>query len=139
MSSSITPHLNFNGQAREALEFYRDALGGELVLMSYAEMQREAEAQAPDHVIWGQVSTADGLRIMAYDVQADHAYDPGTNAVYISLRGGSIEEVEPRWTALAAGGRIAHPFGPAAWSPAYGMLVDRFGITWIIDVAPASW
>ena len=138
MSLTVTPHLNFRGEARAALDFYRQVFGGEQTLMTYGAMGQPQLAASPDHVIWGQVVSNDGFRIMAFDVRTDQPHDTGTNAFYVSLRGSSADKVQRRWTALAEGATILQPIGPSAWSPLYGMLVDRFGVTWIVDVAPEA-
>ena len=138
MTFAVTAHLNFRGQARAALDFYKEVFGGEQVLMTYGAMGQAEVAASPDDIIWGQVATADGFRIMAFDLQAERPYDPGKNAFFISLRGSFSAEVEARWAALAVGATILHAIGPAPWSALYGMLTDRFGITWIIDVEPQA-
>ncbi len=134
MTLTVTTHLNFAGQARAALSFYAEVFGGEPVIMTYGAMGQAEQASSPDNVIWGQVASEDGFRIMAYDVQADRRHDAGTNAFYVSVRGTSVENIQMRWKALADGATILQPIGPSPWSPAYGMLTDRFGITWILDV-----
>ena len=55
----------------------------------------------------------------------------------MSVRGTTAEEVERLWTGLSDGATVRTAFGPAPWSPAYGMLTDRFGVTWVMDVATA--
>ncbi|MBN8809412.1 MAG: VOC family protein [Sphingomonas sp.] len=134
MTFTVTPHLNFNGQARAALDFYTSVFGGEQRLMTYGAAGQEKLADSPEHIMWGQVAAEDGFRIMAFDVQAGRPYDAGTNAFFISLRGTSIEETRQRWAALADGASILLDAAPAPWSPFYGMLTDRFGVTWIVDV-----
>lgn len=138
MTLAVTTHLNFRGEARAALDFYKQVFGGEQTLMTYAAMGQPGLAESPDHIIWGQVVAEDGFRIMAFDVRADQAYEAGANAFYVSLRGSSAEEIERRWTTLADGATILHPIGPSAWSPLYGMLTDRFGIIWVLDVDPRA-
>lgn len=136
MALVVTPHLNFAGQARAALDFYAQVFGGEPVVMTYGAMGQSERAKSPDGVIWGQVESDDGFRVMAYDVQAGRDFDPGANAFFVSVRGTSVEEVQARWDALVEGATILQPIDPAPWSAAYGMLTDRFGVTWIVDVAP---
>ncbi|OGN46404.1 MAG: bleomycin resistance protein [Caulobacterales bacterium GWE1_67_11] len=138
MPFAVTTHLNFRGQARAALDFYKQVFGGEQMLMTYGAMGQPQLADSPDHVIWGQVISDDGFQIMAFDVRAGQDYDAGANAFYVSLRGSSIDEIQQRWNALAMGATILQPIGPSAWSPLYGMLTDRFGVTWIVEVDPRA-
>ena len=137
MTLAITPHLNFRSQARAALNFYKEVFGGTLVAVTYGEFG-QGTAENHQHIIWGQVEAADGFRIMAFDILEPRPYDQGTNAFFVSLRGSSVEEIEARWAGLAEDATVLHPLGPAPWSPLYGMLTDRFGVTWIVDVAPKA-
>lgn len=137
MPLAVTPHLNFRGNARQALDFYKGVFRGEVTLMTYGQMGQGGKDHA-DLVIWGQVSAADGFRIMAFDILEPRPYDPGENAFFVSVRGDGADEVQARWDALAAGATILQPIGPAPWTALYGMLTDRFGVTWIVDLAPAQ-
>ncbi|KJV35713.1 VOC family protein [Luteibacter yeojuensis] len=137
MSVRTVTHLNFRGQARDALHFYRQALAGQLTLVSYGDAGQPGLAADPSHVIWGQVATDAGFHVMAYDVQADLPWNPGENAFFISLRCDSEDEARTLWNALGEGGTVREPMGPSPWSPLYGKLEDRFGVIWLIDVAVA--
>lgn len=134
MTLTVTPHLNFRGQARAALDFYNQVFGGEQTLITYGAIDQPQLAASPDQIIWGQVVAEDGFRIMAFDVRAGQDHDAGSNAFYVSLRGSSVDEIQQRWRELSDGATIQQPIGPSAWSPLYGMLTDRFGVVWIVDV-----
>lgn len=135
MTVQVTTHLNFDGQAREALAFYATVFGGEPILVTYGELAGEVDPEQARKIIWGQVASDAGFRIMAYDVQPERPWHPGENAFYVSLRGSSQDEVTTYWQGLSAGATVLQPLGPSAWSPLYGMLKDRFGITWVVDLA----
>jgi len=138
MTLAVTSHLNFAGQARAALDFYAHVFSGDLTVMTYGVMGQAEHASSPEDVIWGQVASDDGFRIMACDVQPGRDYEAGTNAFFVSVRGTSSEEAREGRDALAEGAWILQPIGPAPWSAAFGMLTFRFGITWIVDVAPGA-
>lgn len=135
MSITTTTHLNFRGDARAALELYQSVFGGHLTVVTYKDagaVQQESEA---DQVMWGQVLAENGFHVMAYDVPSRMAYDRGENSFFVSVRGDSVEEVTRYWEQLAGeGATIVIPLGPAGWAPAYGMVRDRFGIVWVLDV-----
>ncbi|EJN07868.1 VOC family protein [Herbaspirillum sp. YR522] len=133
-------HLNFNGNARAALAFYHQLFGGQQVLVSYAQAGRSQEAIDPQHVIWGQVSDTEGnALLMAYDVQAGVDWHPGQRAFFVSLRGDDEDTVRALWAGLADGGDVLQALTASQWSPLYGMVRDRFGVTWVVDVqAPRS-
>ncbi|WP_432545460.1 VOC family protein [Kineococcus sp. SYSU DK004] len=133
MSVATTTHLNFRGRAREALEFYRSATGGELTVATYGDLG--SDAAPAEQVVWGQVSAPSGFRVMAYDVPPARPLERGTDPFFVSLRGDDPAEVQRLWEALGEGAVVVVPLAPSAWAPLYGMLTDRFGVTWVLDVA----
>ena len=139
MSIETTTHLNFDGDARAALEFYGDVFGAQPVVVTYAMAHSADQVDDPERVIFGQVETADGFRVMAYDVQHGRSYEPGLHPFYVSVRAQSEDEARGIWDRLSADAReVVTPFGPSMWSPAYGMATDRFGVTWFVDVEPQA-
>ena len=137
MTIATTPHLNFRGTARAALEFYQSVFGGQLVTVTYADAHAVTDPAEADQVMWGQVASDQGFCVMAYDVPARTPYEPGVNPVFVSVRGAGADEIAEYWGTLADGATIIAPLAPAAWSPLYGMLTDRFGVTWVLDVEVA--
>ena len=135
MSVQVVTHLNFQGQARAALAFYQSVFGGDLAQVTYAQFGRVADLADADRIAWGQVTAPNGFRIMAFDVASGTPWHQGENAFYVSLRGGSEQEIRALWEGLAQEASIVQPLAPAQWSPLYGMLKDCFGVTWVIDVA----
>ena len=135
MTVQTTTHLNFRGKAREALGFYVSVFGGEQTIVTYGDLEAAQDPGQAAQVIWGQVISPDGFRVMAFDVQPAKPWQPGENAFYVSVRGDSAEQITAFWDKLGEDGSVLQPLGPSAWSPLYGMLKDRFGITWILDVA----
>lgn len=137
MSITTTTHLNFRGRAREALEFYRSVFGGRLDSLSYADAHNVTAPEEADQIMWGQVASEAGFRVMAYDVPSNTAYDPGTIPVFVSARATDADELGRYWSALVDGATVVVPLAPAAWSPLYGMVRDRFGVTWVMDLETA--
>ncbi len=135
MSVKTTTHLNFRGDARAALEFYRSVFGGDLAALTYKDAGNVQDESEADQVMWGQVLAENGFHVMAYDVPSRMAYDQGANSFFVSVRGTTVEEVTGYWEKLSDGATIVIPMGPAGWAPAYGMLKDRFGVVWVVDVA----
>ncbi|MET0406609.1 MAG: VOC family protein [Cystobacter sp.] len=135
MTVSVTNHLNFRGNARAALEFYKSVFGGDLVIATYKDAHRVEVPEEADQVIWGQVTASNGFRVMAYDVPSRMPWEPGKNPFFVSVRGDAAPEISALWEKLSAGATIVEPLAPSGWAPLYGMLKDRFGITWVLDVA----
>lgn len=134
MSVTTTPHLNFRGDARDALEFWHSVFGGQLSLVSYADAQSVTDQTEAQQVIYGQLVSDDGLRVMAFDVPSARPYDAGVVPVFVSVRGTDPDELTRYWEALVAGGTVVTPLGQSMWSPLYGMVADRFGVTWVLDL-----
>ncbi|UUU44209.1 VOC family protein [Streptomyces sp. NBC_00162] len=135
MSVNTVIHLNFRGDAREALAFYQSVFGGDVVVVTYKDAGNVQEPSEADQVMWGQVAADSGFRVMAYDVPASLPWDRGENAFFVSLRGETAEEITAYWEKLSEGATIVQALEPAQWAPLYGMLKDRFGVTWVVDVA----
>ncbi|WUH99981.1 VOC family protein [Spirillospora sp. NBC_00431] len=149
MSVNAVAHLNFHGQARAALEFYQSVFGGQITVMTYGDFGMPVEAPGAAKVVFGQVVADNGFRVMAYDVPGEDApvrqgarttrRENGVTITeepfFLSVRGETVAEVGALWDRLADGATVIEAFGPAPWAPAFGMLADRFGVTWILDVA----
>lgn len=135
MSVNAVTHLNFRGDARAALTFYRSVFDGHLAVVTYQDAGNVQDPAEADQVMWGQVAADNGFRVMAYDVPSSQPWDRGENAFFLSLRGETADEVTAYWEKLTEGATVLRPLGPAQWSPLYGMLKDRFGVTWVVDVA----
>lgn len=148
MTIQTTTHLNFRGDARDALEFYRLVFGGHLVVSTYADFGMPPEVPGADKVVFGLVTAENGFRIMGYDVpgatQGGIVGGGGTHraqgttvtdqALFVSLAATSLDELETFWDTLAVGAEIIEPLAASAWSPGFGMLTDRFGVTWSVSV-----
>lgn len=134
MSVQAVIHLNFQGQARAALAFYQSVFGGEIMQVTYGESGTAGDPADAERIIFGQVESPNGFRIMAYDVEANKPWDQGRNAFFAALVGESEQEIGTLWNGLADGASIEHALAAAEWSPLYGMLKDRFGVTWIVNV-----
>ncbi|RBQ20679.1 VOC family protein [Spongiactinospora rosea] len=134
MAVTSVTHLNFRGQARAALEFYQSVFGGDLAAVTYKDAGNVQDPAEADQVMWGQVLAANGFHVMAYDVPSQTPWNPGENAFFLSLRGQTTQEITTYWERLSEGATIVQPLAPAQWAPLYGMLKDRYGITWVIDV-----
>jgi len=72
--------------------------------------------------------------VMAYDVPSRLPWDQGENPFFMSLRGNTAEEITDYWEKLSDGSTVIQPLEPSQWATLYGMLKDRFGITWVVDV-----
>ncbi|MFC8590306.1 VOC family protein [Streptomyces atroolivaceus] len=135
MAFKTTTHLNFRGTAREALDFYQSVFGGRNLAVTYKDAGAVQDESEADWVMWGEVAGDNGFHVMAYDVPSRLPWNQGENPFFVSVRGETAEEISALWGKLAEGSAVVRPLEPAQWAPLYGMLTDRFGITWVLDVA----
>jgi PhnB protein len=149
MTLTTTTHLNFRGVARQALDFYQSVFGGEVTVATYGDFGMPAGIPGADKVVFGQLAAADGIRLMAYDIPGQDDSDAAATAgstrrengttitdrtFFQSLQGGSLDEITQYWDRLADGATIVEPLAASAWSAGFGMLTDRFGVSWVLDV-----
>jgi len=152
MSIVTTTHLNFRGDARAALEFYQSVFGGQVTIATYGDFGMPAEVPGAENVVFGRVESAHGFRVMAYDIPGQTGGSAATagstrrengatltdQPFFVAVRGDTLEEVQGHWAALSADASVVEPLAASAWSPGFGMLTDRFGVTWILDVAATA-
>jgi len=137
MSVRLNPYLNFRDTARPAMDFYTTVFGGELTTSTFAEFGMDEDPSEADKVMHSQLETAGGLVLMAADVPNSMG-DPGANPA-VSLSGPAEDATELRgyWEKLSEGGTVLAPFEVAPWGDTFGMCADRFGVTWMVNVAGA--
>lgn len=139
MTIALTPYLFFDGNAREAMEFYHGVLGGELNVMSFAEgMGGEVDAALADRVMHSALYVAPGLFLMASDSMPGQPPSPNGTLSLSSADAADAPELQRQWDGLVTGGTVAMPLELAAWGDMFGMLVDRYGVSWMVDFVPAS-
>lgn len=130
MASRLNPYLNFQNNARDAIEFYRGVFGGELQVMTFGDMGGEPA----DGVMHAQLETPLGFTLMASDAPPGETVAPG-GSVHISLSGDDTEELTGYFRALADGGAVVEDLKRQAWGDTFGMVVDRFGVGWLVNIA----
>jgi PhnB protein len=138
MPTRLNPYLNFKGNAREAMEFYHSVLGGELTCSRFADMPGMAGPDEADKLLHAMLVADNGLTLMAADVPASMGYTPPAG-FSVSLSGEDDATLRRYWEALTDGATVTEPLNTAPWGDTFGMLVDRFGISWLVNIAgPAT-
>lgn len=135
---SFHAYLFFGGNCREAMARYHEVFGGELEVMSYADAPPEArpEGIAEDAVMHAALKTPEGGMLMASD--DPHDGFPGHSGFGVARTVDDPGETRRTFAALAEGGQVQMPVEATFWSPAFGMLVDAFGVRWMLDTNPAE-
>ena len=132
MTSVLNPYISFDGNAREAIEFYQSALGGELNLNTFAEYGGPPEKA--DQIMHGQLKTDAGFTLMVSDTPPGSTHEPGNN-FSVSLSGDDGDLLRGYWAALSDGGTVTVPLEKQMWGDEFGMVIDKFGVPWMVNVA----
>ena len=135
----LNPYLTFDGNARDAIEFYKDVFGGELNIMTFGDMgatEHEGVALDTNGVMHGQLETTEGFTLMASD------NPPGVTGVtpngHISLSGDEGELLHGYFDKLSDGGTVDVPLEKAPWGDEFGQVKDKFGVNWMVNISGAA-
>jgi len=130
MPSFLNPYLHFRSNTREAMDFYRSVFGGDLQVTPFGDMAREPSQK--DLVMHASLTAPNGFHLMAADTFDDDGRSPGMT---ISLSGDDEAELRGYWDKLAEGASVAMPLEKAPWGDSFGMLTDKFGVPWMVNIA----
>jgi PhnB protein len=138
MAMQLDCYLSFNGNCEEALNFYAQSLGGKVsTLMRFDSMPKDGGMEVPPdwrNKVLHATLEAEGAQIMGSDVPPDMGQGGNFNgfsvSVYIKQ---DVERARKVFEALSAGGQVKMPFAPPFWGGHFGMLVDKFGVPWMVS------
>lgn len=134
MPTTMNPYLNFRDNAREAMEFYQSVFGGKLNVNTFKDFHASEDPGEDSLVMHSMLTTDNGMVLMGADTPQRMEYKPGTN-FNISLSGDNEAELRGYFEKLAAGGAVTMPLEKAAWGDTFGMLTDKFGINWLVNIS----
>ncbi len=132
--SLMNPYLSFRGDARQAMEFYASVFGGEPTFSTFGELGMNSGPADADLVMHCQLSTPSGFALMASDVPESMPIEAGS-AMSISLSGDEYDELSGYWAKLSDGGTVSAPLEKAPWGDTFGMCVDKFGTSWLVNIS----
>ena len=136
MASRLNPYITFtDGKAKPAMEFYKDVFGGDLTMNTFGSFGAEGEPHA-DQIMHSQLETGSGYTIMASDIPPGMPHNPG-NTITISLSGDDGAELHRYWDRLSDGGTVTMPLEKQMWGDEFGQCIDKFGITWLVNISQA--
>jgi PhnB protein len=130
MKTALIPYLYFNGEAREAMEFYKSVLGGELKLQTYGETGDTSENK--DRIIHGELKV-DEFVFYTSDGNSQYPISMGNN-IHMCLVGTDMETLTKNFNGLSEGGKVDMPLAKQFWGDTYGQLTDKFGIHWEVNI-----
>ncbi|MBX6379417.1 MAG: VOC family protein [Thermoflavifilum aggregans] len=141
---AVIPYLNFDGQAEEAMLFYKSVFGGEfagggIMYMGNVPGMDNLSEEEKKRVMHVTLSLGNGLMLMASDTlpSMGHRLITGNN-LYILLSPDSREEADRLFQALSEGGKVQMPMQDQFWGDYYGIVVDKFGVQWMINYSQTS-
>ena len=134
MQARLDPYLNFKDSTREAMEFYKTVFGGKLTLSTFKEFHASQDPGEDDKIMHSVLEADNGITFMAADTPNSMEYKPGTN-FNMSLSGDNDAELRGYFDKLSAAGTVTMPLNKAPWGDTFGMLVDRFGVPWMINIS----
>lgn len=134
MASRLNPYLSFRDNARQAMEFYREVFGGELVMNTFGEYHASEDPAEQDKIMHSQLETSNGFTLMASDTPNGMEHRPGNN-YSISIFGDEDALLRGYWNKLSAGGAVSMPLEKQIWGDVFGMCTDKFGVSWMVNIA----
>ena len=129
MNSTLNPYINFKNNAREAMTFYQNVFGGELSFKTFSDFQ--VPNMPADGVMHAQLNIDGKPFIMGSEANGDQHNYAG---MCLSLSGTNASDLRDQYTKLSDGGEILQPLTKAQWGDEFGMFVDKFGITWMVNI-----
>lgn len=133
---SLHPYLFFSGTCKEAMTHYQSVLGGQLEVMTFADLPSDEEAPPfevdPSAVMHAALMFGDGDLLMASDDPTGDG--SGVKGVSLNVTLTDHDEARRIFDALADGGSIDMPMGETFWSPLFGTCTDRFGVSWMVNI-----
>lgn len=131
---TLNAYLFFAGNCREAMEFYRDIFGGTLKIQTYDEVPGQPEAME-GKVIHASLMEGD-VDLMASDSPFPHQI--GTGKINLSLSGTDERKLRTVFGRLSDGGKVNSPLKKEFWGDTFGMLRDKFGVDWMVNISAAK-
>ncbi|MEQ8524459.1 VOC family protein [Gracilimonas sp.] len=129
---TIVPYLFFRGNCEEAMNYYKDCLGGEItVLQRFGDTEMPVDDDHKEKIMHGELK-ADGIHMMFSDGAPHKDIAVGDN-VQLNINVQTEEEQDRLFELLSEGGEVTMPLEKTFWGARYGMLKDKFGIRWMLN------
>jgi len=137
MPQALNPYLSFRDTARQAMEFYKSVFGGELTMNTFGEFGQSSNHPGSKNLIMhSQLETPTGFKLMGADTPPDMEYK-GAGNITVSLSGDDEAALSGYWKKLSEGANVTLPLEKAPWGDSFGMLTDRYGIAWMVNISGA--
>lgn len=134
MQSRLNPYLSFRKSARQAMEFYKTVFGGKLTQSTFKEFGITDDPASADLIMHSMLEADNGITFMASDTPPSMPHSEGA-CVSMALSGDNTAELTGYFEKLSQGGKVKMPLAEAPWGDSFGMVTDRFGIDWMVNIA----
>ena len=133
MQTILNPYLSFKDNTREAMEFYKTVFGGKLAIGTFKEYNASQNPSEDNKIMHSMLEADNGITFMASDTPDRMEYKVGTN-YSMSLSGDNAAELKGYFEKLSTGGNVTMPLEKAPWGDTFGMLTDKFGVPWVMNI-----
>jgi PhnB protein len=134
MKSRLDPYLSFKDNTREAMTFYQTVFGGKLDMSTYKDYHAAEDPSYDDKIMHAMLEADNGISFMAADTPKGMENLVGKNG-RMTLSGDNDLELKGYFEKLAAGGSVLAPLEKSPWGDSFGMVTDKYGITWMVNIA----
>lgn len=129
--TALHPYLMFEGNCREAMEFYQGIFGGELSMMTFGQVDDSCPAAMRDHIMHSSLMGGE-IEFMGGD--SPQPGPLGSDKIQLSLSGFDEAGLRSKFDQLSPGGTVTVPMDKQVWGDIFGAFKDRYGVDWMIDV-----
>lgn len=140
MTVKLNSYISFNGNAKEAMEFYKSIFGGEIfsdTFESFASSEMPVADEDKQKIMHAYLKGDNGIELMGADTPTGMTYTEGAR-ITLTLNGDDETILRGYWDRLAEAGTITVPLEKAPWGDIFGMLTDKFGVNWMVDIGPVQ-
>ncbi len=134
MTVELNPYLNFKDNTRQAMEFYKNVFGGTLRMNTFKEFNASQDPSEDNKIMHAELHADNGITFYASDTPDRMEYHPGTN-YSMSISGDNEPQITKYFQKLSDGGTVTMPLEKAAWGDTFGMCTDKFGVSWMVNIA----
>ena len=134
MQSRLNAYLNFSGNCQEAMEFYKSIFGGKLEMTNYLTGGMSRSADDEKLIMHAMLEADNGISFMASDAPGE-ADEKSAATVQLSLSGDNDDELTGYFKKLSEGGIVGEPLVTAPWGDKFGMVTDKFGMSWMVNIS----
>ena len=136
MASRLNPYIQFDGDARAAMEFYQSVFGGELTINTFGQFGPRDPA-VDNLIMHAWLVSPSGYNIMGSDTPPGMTREAGNN-ITMSLSGDDADELRGYWDQLSEGGTVTMPLEKQMWGDEFGQCTDKFGINWMVNIGASA-